>query len=368
MGIALELTQPPALPCSAAILGMLSGEGAAVSVQSNQGPPAPRGVQGLGNGPFQQLPLEHRATEGTQGTSPCRSWARGAAHEVLQVLGAGPRIHPVLLQTRGCLRLSVVSADKASAPFLPPPQSCSAKSQHQQSPVQDGPIGMLSSFRLPASSGAGNHTRNCWPWPQPCPSSLPATSPVVLRRSSPQSMPSIHELTLELPPLQPHSAALALRTRDTRVSSAGHPAMWHRQGRAESRHEPEPALSLVTHSQGHQAGPGQAGTPCPTQPGLTAAPPHARSHLGLSSFGGAKGQGGFGHSEWRHLCRVHPAGPALSPPHPHFCCPIPGVFHASRKDPGAAEMGEHNKGRRKARKEGRMKGRSGETTAPSPCG
>lgn len=141
-----------------------SPSAASYPTTGSRGSPSP-----VWSDPFQQLLPEHRAMEGTQGTSPCMSQvstlhntSHGAAHQVLEVLGAGTRTLPSLPQPRGCLRSSVVSAP---TPFLPAPPP--VKGLLCQIPphalartlVQDGPTRMLCPYGVPASSGAGNHSR-----------------------------------------------------------------------------------------------------------------------------------------------------------------------------------------------------------------
>lgn len=166
-------------------------------------------------------------------------------------LEQGPELSQSLLQPRGCLRSSVVSAP---APFLPAPQSVEGLlcqiPPHALAPetlVQGGPTRMVCPYGLPASSGAGNHTRPLALASAPalphcqftaslpyCSALLPNFQPVVLRRNSTQSMLSFRS-GQELPlgslgscqcPLQPPRGAVAMallstcRTRDTGVSCA----------------------------------------------------------------------------------------------------------------------------------------------------
>lgn len=279
--------QPPAVPCPAAIPGNAVWRGtsgitpraAACSDSSGQCSPAwgpscspsaascpTTGSKGsvtpVWSGPFQQLLPEHRAMEGTQGTTPCTSWAstlHNTSHKVLEVPGAGTRIHLSLLQPRGCPRLSVVSADKAPAPFPPPPQSgegllCQTP-PHAPAPTnpgsgwthQDGPPGCCEPA---ASSGAGNHTRP--PALAPAPA-LPhcQAPPQFIAHSFKEKQHPVHAVPSRVVrswpwihvgaartrcPLQPQHAALAAglllstprpcRTRDTPVprASSGHVA------------------------------------------------------------------------------------------------------------------------------------------------
>lgn len=140
------------------------------------------------SGPFQQLLPEHRAMQRTQETSPGMIWAstlhstsHGAAHEVLEVLGAGTRTLPSLLQPRSCLRGSVplTKPQPLFLQLLHQSRACSFKSHHmpwhQEPWVRMGPPGcsvLMDKLRSWASI-----TQLRCPWPQPCPPSLPGTSP-----------------------------------------------------------------------------------------------------------------------------------------------------------------------------------------------
>lgn len=169
--------QPPAVPCPAAIPGNAVWRGtsgitpraAAFSDSSDQCSPAwgtsrspsaascpTTGSKGsvtpVWSGPFQQLLPEHRAMEGTQGTTPCTSWAstlQNTSH------GAAPGSQWFQLTKPQPLFLHLLSQVRA----------CSAKPhhvpRHQQTPVQDGPtrMGPPGCCEPAASSGAGNHTR-----------------------------------------------------------------------------------------------------------------------------------------------------------------------------------------------------------------